>query len=227
MSARFGFVVLFLGLASSACGSSKKTPTPSAQPTDTAEEDSAPPPAPPECKDPTDVKLYGVDPTGLVNCNGADGRPAAAHRKEAIDCPSKLPRATKCGADPVGDAAPTAPCRTDQDCTAKPIGYCTANAKSASCYCDYGCVKDSDCGDGYLCQCGDPVGTCVHATCHTDADCGGSLLCLRSLDENCNFVYSCQKPTDPCTVSSDCPALTPACQVVNGERKCGTTTACH
>jgi hypothetical protein len=160
----------------------------------------------------------GGKPTGVEVC--ANG---AVHRREAIECPSLLPRADVCpNTDPGGN------CKTDADCKDAPNGYCKANSgfEGPGCGCNYGCTKDADCGDGQICLCGDPVGRCVKAGCRDDKDCGGGLCNSYGNDEICfDFGFACQKPDDTCGGNADCTA--PEFCLLEGEsRICKQDTPC-
>jgi hypothetical protein len=87
-----------------------------------------------------------------------------------------------------------------------PHGYCTTGAQLPGTICAYGCVKDSECGPGSICVCGDPVGHCVGSTCTSDADCGAGLRC-QSYDSShgCAIMrFACQTPEDTCDRDADC-----------------------
>lgn len=98
-------------------------------------------------------------------------------------------------------------CSRDADCTDKPYGWCGYGQANGG-FCNYGCVSDSDCGSGRLCECAEPVGRCVRAECATDAACGPNLMC-KGYDASggCDQVtYSCQTPADTCGSDLDCSA---------------------
>lgn len=165
---------------------------------------------------------HGVD-TGLERCQ--DGR---LHRPAPVICPSKLPRQD--GADAgvsttdggshglVGVSDPSV-CLFDRDCTAKPLGHCEpAPFPVPEKLCAYGCLADADCGAGFVCQCGDPVGSCVAAACRSDADCADGLLCARGVPGSAVCIthdFSCETPEDGCRIDKDCSSL--------GDGYCGTT----
>src|SRR5204863_528605 len=123
-------------------------------------------------------------------------------RPEIRDCPSALPRFQPSRARAPGDE-----CGSDADCTAKPLGYCTAsvNLGGTTYLCAYGCAKDQECGAGRICFCGDPVGRCVEASCTSDQSCGG-MLCAwgASASGGCQLAFACQRHTDRCATSRDC-----------------------
>lgn len=125
------------------------------------------------------------------------------HRASTATCASALPRDEVCrGADPMFPGS----CTSDADCTEKPHGQCGIFGQIAECSCTYGCVTDADCGDGQICDCGDPVGRCVRADCTTDADCAGDLLCVAYVsDPGCGgTAFTCQSELDTCGSDADC-----------------------
>ena len=134
---------------------------------------------------------------GLIQCDGF------RHRETSGTCPSKVPRSDQHLA-----ISPTAECKTDADCTAKPYGVCQAAGQPQGIggssgvsvpvgpFCSYGCAQDRDCAANELCQCGDPVGFCTPAHCKTDADCNPGFLCAGHITQGCdgNTTYTCQSP---------------------------------
>ena len=150
------------------------------------------------CANPSPQMVDGVD-TGYDLCDAGFLR-----RRAVVECPSDVPRMNQtCGPiEPEGGSS----CSTDADCTAKANGYCTMGGFDPSCWCNYGCTVDADCGDGQICLCGDPVGQCVTASCTTDADCGDGLLCTSYVSNpGCGGTgFACQVPTDECAGSTDC-----------------------
>jgi hypothetical protein len=151
------------------------------------------------CLDPKIIEVGGK-PTGYEVC--ANG---AIHRRENLECPSLLPQPKACE-----QAAQGGNCKSDADCKEAANGYCVGSEggfEAPGCYCNYGCTKDTDCGDGSICLCGEPVGRCVAATCRSDADCGGGLCNSYGLDQICyNFGFACQSPKDTCGGNNDCQA---------------------
>jgi hypothetical protein len=206
-----------------ACSSSKpKEDAPVVQ-ADAAQHDAkAKVPKPPECRSSTPI-IITFDPleTGFASCEGG-----AWHRPAVHSCPARPPRTTLCGFAPVDGGTLNGSCRADSDCMTKPKGgHCGVSSANATCHCDYGCTEDADCGDGSICECGDPLGKCVLATCHSDAECPG-LLCLRSRDKSCGETYACQAAADLCTSNSDCKAPFGACTLENGLRTCQAIGGC-
>jgi hypothetical protein len=179
------------------------------------------------CAAPTPV-LAGGQSTGLVEC----GDSGVLHRIDAVACPVLLPRATgPCtgrGTNP--DAGQE--CTNDSDCTARPLGTCNlGSGHFPTCGCSYGCVHDSDCATGELCQCGAPVGACLPASCHIDSQCPEGSLCASSPLGwgGCSWdplsrVYACESTADTCLTDLDCKdAQSPACGMSPdaGTRACG------
>lgn len=124
------------------------------------------------------------------------------HRPEIEDCPSQLPRLASMKIAPPVEGS----CTADTDCADMPHGYCTTGGQLPGTFCAYGCVKDSECGDGNICMCGEPVGHCVSASCTSDRDCGAGLRC-QSYDQSqgCGILsFACQSPADTCGGDADC-----------------------
>jgi hypothetical protein len=142
---------------------------------------------------------------GLTSCDGF------THRDAPSMCMTSVPRP-----EPVPSMPPSAQCQSDADCTAQPYGWCASDGRPPGFpgpgpFCAYGCVKDSDCDASQVCQCGDPVGQCVHADCTTDTDCEAGFLC-KGYDASggCNATtFTCQSPLDTCGSDADCASLGP------------------
>jgi hypothetical protein len=120
-----------------------------------------------------------------------------------MECPTGLPRDQTCDA---GDDQAFSTCSADADCDERPNGYCNLSSFEPSCYCNYGCTNDEECGEGRICLCGSPVGQCVPADCRSDADCGQGLRCTSYVTEpGCGGTgFRCQTPEDDCASDSDC-----------------------
>ena len=160
--------------------------------------------SPGTCTNPVPVVIGGKN-TGFVRCEEG-----YQHRATIADCPSLAPRASsQCGGGGGKDAGME--CGDDSDCTAKPNGICRASTGGAFfCGCAYGCVRDSDCAAGQLCECGDPVGFCVTTKCTDDTKCAAPSLCasVPAGFGGCGgegTAYLCQTSADRCDVASDCP----------------------
>ena len=166
------------------------------------------------CVNPNPVVIGGED-TGYVRCMGGG---AIVHRPHAMDCPNLLPRAS--GGACVAPGTTAQPCANDAACTARPHGYCAMVPTNhlPACGCLYGCVRDSDCFDGQICECGDPIGVCRAASCATDSACPAGSLCA-SADlawGGCAFIppprgYECQTQADTCLTNIDCMNPLPVC----------------
>jgi hypothetical protein len=122
--------------------------------------------------------------------------------------------------------APTAPvsngCTVDATCSDKPNGTCDVfQGEYSGCFCEYGCIQDSDCDTGQICVCGERYGRCTQATCTIDSDCKDGALCLsHDPSPGCNGrAFACQSVNDQCASDQDCPTTT-YCSVVDGARKC-------
>lgn len=178
--------------------------------------------------------------TGIYQCESG-----LLHRPQPVTCQSHLPRplpptAGDAGAAPdVGEGAQPSQvaflypeistsfvaCSADTECTERPLGYCApafyGGVPSYNIECKYGCLSDRDCGPGYLCECGDPVGHCVQAECQSDEDCPGELMCAAWFTQKVcsgSQFYSCQSRDDECTTSADC--ADGFCSGEGGQRRC-------
>ncbi|HEY2901885.1 MAG TPA: hypothetical protein VGL59_14980 [Polyangia bacterium] len=159
------------------------------------------------CKTSSDVLVNGM-PTGFATCDNI------IHRVAKVTCPNLLPRTQM--------AHPASPgtvenCKSDADCTAKAHGYCdySSGFTGSSWFCDYGCLTDQDCGAGFVCQCGDPVGACMPTNgCTSDADCTPGKLCAEASGDisqpggTCALRLACQTSSDQCQTRADCPTAT-------------------
>lgn len=185
-------------------------------------------------------------PTGFQEC--ANG---LVHRAAKEDCPSLLPRKEPVQvtlAQALRRQVPEFPedrvevivdeCARDADCTAQPHGYCGTPIFDFATMCEYGCVKDSDCGEGQLCMCDDPVGYCVLAECTVDDDCPVNSTCAQYWPTpGCPpNGFACQSPRDECVVHSQCPESTDEsiavsfsvlCAFENGRRACSKGWCMH
>lgn len=164
---------------------------------------------------------------GHVTCDNG-----LVHRAAAVDCVSELPRATLAFAPPPGDAGVAGQCDEDTDCTEQAHGYCnTVEGGLPGGFCNYGCVSDSECGAGMICDCRSPVGQCVAAECVTDADCACDATCMRvAWDDGCgpNVQYKCQTQEDECVAPTGCVGENMVCRLdgVSLNTQCANTPAC-
>jgi hypothetical protein len=152
------------------------------------------------CQNPTPVVIAAVD-TGYDSCASGSLR-----RRAQVACPSLLPRPPGGNAClQASDASPPG-CRSDAECTGAPYGHCepaTDPTNLTTCGCMFGCTVDSECGDGMVCVCGDPVGHCALASCRTGTSCGESGCdCISTF--NCHQQFDCQTPRDVCGSDRDC-----------------------
>lgn len=139
--------------------------------------------------------------SGLIRNRGG-----VVHRPRAVRCVSTLPvvplRPAPAGQPPGALTACTGPA----DCAERPYGSCEFGQIEEHGFCVYGCAADSDCGDGYLCVCGEGAGRCVSARCTADAACGRGLLCARHYSGN-TPGFACTSPEDTCYLDCDCPSV--------------------
>jgi hypothetical protein len=161
------------------------------------------------------------------------------HRFERGVCPSPLPRpsgAVDAGVDAgaatgsdAGSASGAAPydgsCQSDSDCTRQAYGHCETAPGAFGAYCQYGCVRDSECAPGFACLCGDPVGQCVPADCTVDSQCGAALCVNYTQSPGCGgTAFRCQSPLDECASDLDCANGATYCSITGASpeegRKC-------
>jgi len=178
------------------------------------------------CLGPSALVIGGED-TGYVRCMGGGG---ILHRPHAVDCPSLLPRTGGGACTAPGTTAE--PCANDAACTAKPHGTCAMvpTNRLPACGCVYGCVRDSDCATGQICECGDPIGVCRAAACATDAACPAGSLCASAdlawggcANSPPPRGYECQAPADTCLTNINCTTTLPVCAF----SPAAGTRACH
>lgn len=151
--------------------------------------------------------------TGTTNC--AEGY---TFRETAMACTSRAN-----DSPPNADVAPPA-CSTD--CSEVPNGFCAPGAGFFSGpQCKSGCLNDSECPDGTLCACSELGGSCVPASCRTDADCQGLLHCLLEFGPCGEGTWKCQSPEDECVSSQECGGA-PCFNFGPGHRTCVTGVAC-
>ena len=162
-----------------------------------------------QCSNPT-PEVPGYE-SGFERCDGN-----WHHRPQIVECPSTVPRADyTCQ----GNYEPSE-CSKDADCAGTQGGHCTL-MPPGNCRCASGCTKDSDCGAGYVCLCGEPTGRCVASSCSSDADCSDGNLCSSYVENPaCGpLMFRCQQGNDECASARDC-AKGEACTVKGGRRVC-------
>lgn len=157
--------------------------------------------APPPCASPTDILTGSGEPTGFVRC--ADG---------SIDRVQVVPIVLGEDAEPydpcMTDAVQPTPCMEDADCTAMTHGYCVGAYRSLSysCWCDYLCSTDEECGTERACIPAEVWGAdphrrplCEPALCSTDSDCPSGECGLAH-----DGSLACRTPADVCRADADC-----------------------
>jgi hypothetical protein len=149
------------------------------------------------CDDPGPITIAGKD-TGYAFCTGGP-----VYRAKAQACPSGLPRREPSMCQP-SDVPNT--CTEDAQCNDAPNGFCFSAPVSNTCFCQYGCTTDADCGSGSICKCGDPVGHCVAASCTSNADCKQGARCAEYAPfPGCDDIaFACQNEYDDCQTDDDC-----------------------
>jgi hypothetical protein len=156
------------------------------------------------------------------------------HRARVEVCESSVPRP-----DPVMPTpnAPPLPgytgCASDADCAALSYGFCAPFSAGLPprifLTCQEGCVTDSDCAESQLCLCGSPVGTCVTATCRSDAECGEGRCAASTVSGGCSFDsvrFDCQTPDDECASDADCGGNLKDCNFAFEARRCSGLLQC-
>jgi hypothetical protein len=106
------------------------------------------------------------------------------------------------------------------------FGVCNAGYyPDIPCSCSYGCTRDSECAKGEICLCGDPVGTCIAASCNAGT-CGAGMECANYSFQycpGCTQGFACQTGADTCFSGLDCSdAGAAACSIAPdaGARAC-------
>lgn len=169
----------------------------------------------------TDVVRNGVN-SGLKECDNG-----VVHRPVAQECASMLPRTEADAGQPQNGFANN-DCRYDADCDEGAYGHCAlqdAVPLGPVARCSYGCASDGDCSSDQACVCGDPVGTCVTATCRADSDCGEGMKCAQWAEVHgigCGPgtpIFTCTTPEDECVTDADC-GDSHFCSAATGVRKC-------
>ena len=151
-----------------------------------------------KCVDPTPILVGGQD-TGYDLCAGGVTR-----RRANKTCPNLLPRTGANACDT--DAGSMGTCRTDSDCASYAYGTCNGGGGPLSgCFCRAGCVVDTDCPTGEMCECGDPIGTCVPSTCNAGTCAPGFDCADFTSAPGCpGKSFACTTPQDACFSDSDC-----------------------
>ncbi len=142
------------------------------------------------------------------------------HRTGVGQCPTSVPRMEQIG-NPEVCSTEQGCCMTDADCTMH-NQYCQSSSFEPGTWCSIGCLSDADCGEGAICQCGEPMGMCVSAVCKSDEDCPGAALCASFvLNNGCGptIQFTCQTSKDECASSIDC-GEGEECDGSSGVRKC-------
>lgn len=182
------------------------------------------------CASPVPVtsSVGGAGPTGgYVRC--ADG---SIHRPSVDECWSNIDPADGPAllGPPLPDGSVNYTCRKNSDCTDKPHGHCEASqtfglGDTPKVSCVYGCVRDSECGPGEICLCGDPVGQCVGARCASDADCSAGTPCRAgNIFSVCGPVTTQFTCGPLCVTNADCPSTSLSMICDNGN--CKTSAVC-
>jgi hypothetical protein len=109
-------------------------------------------------------------------------------------------------------------CTADSDCTSSLYGFCADGA------CKYGCRVDDDCANGQACFCGEVIGSCITASCRSDADCPAEFPCTgyQAVGFATPDALACQSPSDACLTDAQCSSLNPrvSCKVQVDHRVC-------
>lgn len=144
--------------------------------------------------------------TGFERC--ADG---VVLRSEAVTGVTTRIAEARCTAD-------EGTCSSDGDCTARTEGACLDRGiQFPWCTCVYACSADRDCDTGQIClppgvwEAGPAWGTCVPASCRTNADCPSEECSFTAWNDGCSDIVqlACRTPDDVCRTDQDCPDGTP------------------
>ncbi len=147
-----------------------------------------------------------------------------SHRTQQRDCPNEL---DKDGGPAHVDEGFDNECTVHSDCDGE-LSYCQAGQfGDPTTSCVTGCLTDDDCGAGYVCQCGSPVGSCRKASCTTDGDCAPDHLCASDHDTGCGAAprFACTADDDMCRSASDCSGGQ-GCSLSDEERSCVPMVVC-
>ena len=87
--------------------------------------------------------------------------------------------------------------------------------------CVTGCLSDSDCGEGALCECRDPMGICVEAHCKDADDCGPESSCIGSWGAASKPIYTCLSKSASCLSDKDCEYGQGCHYQADGSASCG------
>jgi hypothetical protein len=178
------------------------------------------------CQNPQPIIGIDGNETGFIQCEER-----FLHRRERRDCASIVPRPEPIAISADGGTE----CTKDEDCAHLLHGHCrvleTLGPSGPSVSCTAGCIRDADCGQDFVCLCGDPVGVCVRGNCQVDADCGAGLLCTSTphIPDPCLSIYpgdfACQQPNDACRGAGDCPG-NESCVLTSSGRICSWQGVC-
>ncbi len=155
--------------------------------------------------------------TGFVACEEG-----YRHRARVVECPNLIDK--DAGPSYTNEALQNE-CELNSDCPGE-TSYCVSGYQYPATSCVTGCLADADCGDGFICECGFPVGTCRAASCTDDSDCAPGHLCASddfpSCGESANFA--CTKDDDACRSAADCGGE--GCALIEDERTCQPLSVC-
>src|SRR5690606_24555306 len=81
--------------------------------------------------------------------------------------------------------------------------------------------------DGFVCDCGSPIGACRQASCTTDADCETGQLCAMEDYLSCDGPpkLGCTTDADTCRSNEEC-AIGESCRIGDEGRSCKQDPTC-
>jgi hypothetical protein len=174
---------------------------------------------PSSCGVDTPLVVGGQD-TGYATCAGG-----AIHRRSIAACPDLIVKASPGSCPSMGSGF----CQSDADCTDTGLHAACSHNDAGYCSCSSGCVADTDCPMGQVCQCGPTIGTCTPARCAEDSDCGEGLLCvLADIGQpmscnSCGQTFVCQTTSDTCLSNDACPSgcgMVSSCILIGDQHTC-------
>lgn len=176
---------------------------------------------PASCTNPTPI-THSDKPTGFVQCDEG-----YRHRVTVETCENNIDKDELIHPNLI-NPDDGIDCAHNSDCEGE-MAHCISQQWPPSfvAFCQTGCLSDSDCEDGFVCDCGSPIGACREATCTTDADCDTGQLCVMEDYYNCGAQpkLGCTKDADACRSNEEC-AVGESCRLGDEARSCKQNPTC-